>query len=352
MLTTKLKQTAIIFILALSIVHPLFNMSIAPITTRKIVSRLCTTFNWSAVVIPIIDALFVEKIRLKQEKQGRKIIKSNAPKKIIKLVKQEAEKRNLYDIRCCIKEDSGEFPNYSVNQVARIIYIPKTRATELEKLLNTETQDRTSEKQMSYNNHLSSLHHELTHIERQNKEKYTKAKIAAATIAQGLDLAVNQIITRKIPLIKNSFWLNNMYKLTGGITKLLLINNLTYIQYQKYEELKADDGIPNQKELLETMANKYKECHDNQMLWVNVVKNNCTFIDLLRIKLQHKYFHDNEKFVDENLNLPQLILIKLIPENIFNKSPLLNDICFDFNSTHPSFLRRAMRFRKCIEQLN
>ncbi len=125
-----------------------------------------------------------------------------------------------------------------------------------------------------------------------------------------------------------------------------------WAQHLKYEELKADDGIPNQKELLEAGANKFKERHDNLMSWVNDVKNNCTLIDLLRIKLQHKHSHDNETFIDENLNLPQLILIKLIPKNILDKSPLLNDICFWFNKTHPSDLRRAMRFRKRIEQLN
>ncbi len=329
-------------------------MSIAPITTRKTISRLCTAFNWSTVAIPTIAALFFDKKILQREKEKNKFIKSDAPEKIIQLIKQETEKRNLYDIRCCIKEDGGEFPNYSTNSVARIIYIPKTRAAKLEKLLNTETQNKTPEEQKEYNNHLSTIHHELTHIER-NSMKRRKVKIAAAAIAQGLDLAVNQIITKKIPYIKNSFWLNNIYKVAGGITKSFLINNLTNIQYKKYEELKADDGVPNQKELLEAEANEWKECHDKQMWWVNGIKNNCTFIDLLRIKLQHKYCHEakeSEKVVDEVFNLPQLIFVKLIPKNIFNKSPLLNDICFALNKRQPSYLRRAMRFRKRIEQLN
>ena len=123
-------------------------------------------------------------------------------------------------------------------------------------------------------------------------------------------------------------------------------------EYSKYEELKADDGIPNKKELLEAELNYRKKGHDNNVMWwVNGVKDHCTFGDLFRIKLQHCYHNDGEMFADKNLNLLQLIIIKLVPRNIFKTSPQFNNMCFRLNKTYPTDLQRALRFRKRIKEL-
>ncbi len=188
-------------------------------------------------------------------------------------------------------------------------------------------------------------------MKRKSNTRKINATIATAAIGQVLSLVTKEMVTQIFPIIKHSFWLNNTYKIADGMTKRSFLH-ITQNQYSKYEELKADDGIPNKKELLEAQVDHYKTYHNfSIMCWVNGVKDTCTFSDLFRIKLQHSYHNETEKLADKVLNLPQLILIKLVPKNIFETSPLFNDICFRLNETHPSYLRSATRLIKRIEQL-
>ncbi len=133
----------IIITLIFSINSSLSGMQFA----ETLVDVLSTTFNWSTVTIPIIHSLYLH-YTAQQQKKIKKNIKSDVPQKIIQLIQQKAKKKNLYNIRCCIKNDGGKFPEYHINNPAQIIYIPETYIKELSMLL--ETQNKTPEQKIRY----------------------------------------------------------------------------------------------------------------------------------------------------------------------------------------------------------
>ena len=169
---------------------------------------------------------------------------------------------------------------------------------------------------------------------------------------QGTAIALKPLITRLIPQLNTSFLLRNTAKVVTGFVKLYAIFGLMKL-YSKYDELKADDGIPNEKELLKTQAqdyeNRWKKVK-NDIAWI---EKNITWSNIFKSKLLRKYTDDTSENIDKNYALSELLAMKTFGQNNFNKYPILSDAFIPHyrNGDHPSDLRRAMRFRKRIKQL-
>lgn len=148
-------------------------------------------------------------------------------------------------------------------------------------------------------------------------------------------------IKKHIPSINNNFALRNGFKLArSGITTITAFNLMQMNMYKKYDELKADDGIPNKKELLEAQAEKYEARHTDHLKCINIIKERADYKTILYGTLP-----------DDQFNRKQLLAMKILPKTWFNKALVMN-IIFHAHTDHPSDIRRAMRFRKRIAKIN
>ena len=336
MITAKLKQTATIFILALSIVQPISAMWFA----KKAISVTCTGANWFFTAAPALDKILNPTADLRKYPE----IVSNVPEPIINLVKQESEKREINNIRCV---SNGNIHDYCTHDPSKILYIPDKNIEELLPLLQKEKL--TKNEQTTVNFHIGAINHELTHIKRKSQILHNRyVPIAATAVTQASAICFKQLF----PLTCNSFILNNAIKIIGGIAKLNIIFTLMHL-YKKYDELKADDGIPDEVELLKVAAEYHENRFEPIMEGVNWI-NNFPLSKLLSIKMKRKHTNTEEKDIDNYFTIPQILAIKAFGPERFSRFPTLSDIFFKYyrNGDHPSDLRRAMRFRKRIKKLN
>lgn len=340
MITAKLKQTATIFILALSIVQPISSMWFA----KKAISVTCTGANWFFTAAPALDKILNPTADLKRNQE----IVSNIPEPIINLVKQESEKREINNIRCLSNENIHD---YCTHDPSKILYIPDKNIEELLPILQKEKL--TKDEQKTVNFHIGGINHELTHIQRKSQILHNRYVPIAATVAtQASAICFKLYLNSLFPLTCDSFLLNNAIKIVGGPAKLNIIFTLMHL-YKKYDELKADDGIPDEVEVLKIAAEYHENRFEPIMKAVNWI-NNFPLSKLLSIKMKRKHTDKREKEIDNDYTIPQILAIKAFGPERFSRFPILSDIFFKYyrNGDHPSDLRRSIRLRNRIKKLN
>jgi len=277
MITAKLKQTVTIFILTLSIVQPTSAMWLA----KTAISVTCTGTNWFLTVAPTLDKILNPTADLRENQE----IVSNVPQPIINLVKQEAEKRGINNIRCV---SGGKNHTYCTHDPSKILYIPDKYIKALSRVLQKEKL--TKDEQTRLNSHRVYINHELTHMERKSQILHNRYVPIAATLAtQGAATCFNWLF----PLTCKSFLLKNAIKIVGGISKFYIIFTLMRL-FKKYDELKADDDIPDEVELLKIAVKDHENRFEPIMKDVNWI-NNFPLSKLLYIKMKHKHTNKTEK---------------------------------------------------------
>jgi len=110
--------------------------------------------------------------------------------------------------------------------------------------------------------------------------------------------------------------------------------------YSKYQELKADDGIPNKKKLLEKRFEFHMQYHNSILTAIDDIKSS-SWKEIINRSQAHRAI----------LTTPETCAIKILPKKLFN-IPLITNLMFNARSTHPCDLQRALRFKKRIEQID
>lgn len=301
---------------------------------RTGLSVLCSTAEGLTTLLPIAGILF-DPNDLRAEKLKDTL--SDAPEPIIHFITQLAAERKIDNVKVCL---NGNCHDYCTEDNGRIIYIPALYAQELESLLNKNKLGADDTKKL--NEHCASIHHELTHIAmRSQKNVAMYQPIIGIVGGVAISTALTLAIKKYLPVIDNNLALYNAFKIIRGICTFYIGFEIARMNiYKKYDELQADDGIPNQKELLEAAAQKYETRHAELVGCVNHVKNKYPWMRILFEPMNP----------EATLSRSEFIAMKLIPTCCF-EYPLLTELIIHTREEHPSDLRRANRFKNRITQL-
>jgi hypothetical protein len=310
-----------------------FTMNMAITVVKGTISGLCSTTEMLLTCAPLLDKYLFNPADIRAEKL--KNVQSNAPESITTFVTDIAETRGVHNVKVVM---SGDAHDYSTDDNAGIILIPDKQAQELETLLGKSTL--TSEEKEQLNEHTGTLHHELTHGIMRSL-KYAPMYDAAIGTASALSLSttLTRFAYKYCPGIQQNFALRNTFKLVRGALALpFAFNVMSMNLYKKYDELKADDGIPNEKDLLVAQIKRHEKRHDTHLHYVDVIKERASFGDIISPPEGNDFTR------------PQLLAMKMLPKNTFNKS-IVMDTVFHSSTEHPSDLRRANRFKDRLAKL-
>ncbi len=118
---------------------------------------------------------------------------------------------------------------------------------------SAEDELRTLDEKLNYTRAI--IHHEATHMKRNSAEVGTAGRIAAPiAIHTGLK-SIAEKIGRKP---KNPSWARPILKIPGGLG-LLIASNMASLAWSNYEEQQADNGIPDNPDLLKAIAKEFQE---------------------------------------------------------------------------------------------
>jgi hypothetical protein len=263
---------------------------------------------------------------------------SDAPQNIIAYVTELAKNRGLSNLQVVVAT-SDKFADYSADSKKQTIYISSKDAVELEELLNKNILDDIEQKKLDC--HTAYIHHELTHMHYQDGMYTHVYENIIGTVGSIASVhAIDGFATKQLPILAQNYFLNNSRKIIRGVTIIELTRYIVNSNLcSKYKELRADDGIPNKKELLNASALEYEKRHQRYLAEIDDVKE-ATWQDIANRPEEYK----------KAVPLLQICAMKLIPKNWFNQ-PLVMDVVFHAREEHPSHLRRALRFRKRIAKL-
>ena len=330
----KIRNSYLLIICALIMqVSTALSMSVATAIAKGTISGLCSTAEIAMTCAPLFDKYLFNPADLRAEKL--KNVQSNAPEPITNFVTKIAQSRDINDVKIVL---NGDAHDYSTNDNGNIILIPNKQAQQLESLLTKSAL--TTEEQKQLNEHTGTLHHELTHGTMRSLKYAPMYDAAIGTVgAASLSATLTHFTYKYFPSIQKHFALRNAFKLARGALALPVAFKLMNMNmYKKYDELKADDGIPNQKELLVAQMEKHEKRHAIHLDWVDTIKERASFGDIISPPK------------DNDFTRPQLLAMKTLPKNLFDK-PIVMDAVFHANTEHPSDIRRANRFRDRIAKL-
>lgn len=310
-----------------------FSMNIVTIIAKAGIATICSGTELFLTATPVLSNVLFNPADLRTEKL--KNSSSNASIAITNFVDQITAKRGMKNAKIILNDDIHD---YGANDNGNIIEIPTKQAVELEQLLTKSTL--TSEEQEKLDEHTGTLYHELTHCCMRSLKYVPVYDAVIGTIgAITTSATLTHFAHKYLPSIKNNFTLRNAFKLGRGMLTLSLAYKLMNMNFcKKYDELKADDGIPNQKNLLVAQMKRYEKRHNVYLHWIDTIKEHASFGDIIS--------------PPKGNNFPryQLLAMKTISKNLFNK-PLIMDLVFHANTEHPSDLRRANRFKDRIAKL-
>ncbi|HSC25218.1 MAG TPA: hypothetical protein VLB80_03330, partial [Candidatus Babeliales bacterium] len=144
---------------------------------------------------------------------------------------------------------------------------------------------------------------------------------------------INQSLIKHIPSLKNNFIAYNTLKIGRGIARIEIARYIINSNmYSKYAELRADNGIPNEKALLEAQAQEFRQEHE-ELLGV---------IDDIKTSL-YKQIINRPEMHREMLNTPQVLAMKILPKKWFDTPLITNIVCYP-RSTHPCGRQRELNF--------
>lgn len=309
-----------------------FSMHIATMIAKGAISGLCSTSELFLTSVPLLNTTIFNPADLQKQKLAN--VQSDASEPVTHFATNLARSRGINDVRVVLSDAH----DYGTNDNANIIEVPRKEAEELEKLLTKPIL--TSKEKEEMDEKIGTWHHELTHCQMRSL-KYVPMYDAAIGTLGGIATSAGIIhFTHKyFPSIRNNFVLRNAFKLGRGAVTLSLACKLMNMNlYKKYDELKADDGIPNEKDLLVAQIKRHEKRHDMHLHWIDVIKERASFGDIVS--------------PPESNDFPrcQLLAMKIIPKNLFN-NPLIMDAVFHANTEHPSDLRRANRFKDRLAKL-
>jgi hypothetical protein len=319
-----------------------FGMNIAITIAKAGISGICSLTELFVTATPILGTVL-------EPFQSRPIEKlsetqSIAPQIITDYVTQISKERGMKDTIKVIVDE--ECDSYGADRYETVIYINSDLARELVSLLENNNRQLAAETKL--NNHTGSIHHELTHKLRNSGHRLALYRAITATAGAIITSSIlSHVIKKNAPTIQNNFILNNAFKIArSGFTFLvaaqLMRSNKTFLDnllYNHYEEMQADKGIPNKKELLEPQAAFYETRHTEYLEYIEHIKTNSAYSDI--ISPMKKY----------NCNQFELLAMKTIPINWFN-NPYLMSATLYARDQHPSDIQRALHFRKRIEDID
>ena len=234
---------------------------------------------------------------------------------------------------------------YSKDAYDPIVYVNPKEASELELLL--QNSNRTAEEQKTLHRHIGDIYHEWEHHLRNSEHCFRVYKAITGTIgAIATSATLSHLIKKYIPAIKKNFLLYNSFKmarsgLTCWLTCKLAHSKITYLDnlYHHYDELQADKGIPNKRELLEPQAELYETAHNNLMKYIQKTKETACYTDIISPAPEY------------HANRFELFAIKTLPIKWFNNPYIMNATLYA-KIKHPSDIQRALCFRKRIKDID
>ena len=308
---------------------------------RTGVSWSCKGVNGFLTVMPVLGSFF-DSGALEIQEEKKRDLESNAPEKVITFIEAEARNRGIKQPIRCIK--SGNFHDYSTFNESYILQIPDREAQELSDLLDKKSEHSlTLDDQRKLDGHVAAIHHELTHIQRQSNKLKCRFPALAACGVQATAMGLNRILPFLQP---QSFILKNALTLGGGVLKVATTFQLMTL-YGQYDEIKADDGIPNEIGLLRSQEESFRVRHSNLKAWLNPIEKTKAFS---KKKVKELYKKQYPQWLNNQLTGYNLFTLKMLGLKTFDKYPVLYGL-FSLNSTHPEDIWRANRFAKRIAEL-
>jgi len=298
------------------------------------ISGACSLIELFVTSTPLLQTILFN--QTDQEAKKLQNAQSNTPQIVTDLITNIADDRKINDLKIILHNN---YHHYAMHDRAKILYVPTYLAEELESLL--QNSNRSIEEEQKFNLHIGTIHHELTHcINKSGVYSPLYDTAIETTGAIAISAILTSVIKKHIPIIHNNFALRNGFKLIrSGFTLYTTLNIMNMNMYKKYDELKADDGIPNKKELLTAQIAKYEAKHNDYLTSIDIIKERADYPTILWKELP-----------DNQFTRKQLLAMKLLPKSLFNK-PLTMDIVFHAKQSHPSDLRRELRFKERFAKL-
>lgn len=242
-----------------------------------------------------------------------------APQKITNFINKIAQTRNIDPVNVRINKDENII--YQACAAKRMIVLPNTAC---KKLANDNNNIHNIHKKR---NALGSIHHELTHI--QMNSSSTKTFLSAVTGGLTFSIAHYKLFGK--------YAHNNpiFYQAKNAIACLAGVFFCKHL-YSKLDETWADDGIPNEIELLKSKQTFFENLHRQKIEDINNLKQTSLREALSTIPLAKCYTY------------PRIFAKYYIPTKYFEKSALLCDLILHTTDPHPSHLFRAKRFESRI----
>lgn len=327
----KIHTTHLLFSLALIVqTNTSFPMQNIALKAVKIgISSLCSGFELICALNPIWTTYLIYQPRMLAKKN--KEYCSNAPKNIINFVDNIKQQRNIQEnLHVVIKENGHR--SYNMESIKNILYIPPTVSKELEDLL--EKKELLLEDQLKLNYHTATIHHELTHLENDDSTNIHIYENVIGTIGSAIVTgAINRLFIQRIPFLNNNFTAHNIMKVTRGLARVEIARYIIKSHfYKKYAELRADDGIPNEKALLESEVQYFHQEHEQLLDAIDNIKSS-TWKEIINRPDKHRAM----------LNTPQVFAMKILPKKWFDMPFVTNAICYP-RATHPCGKQRELRF--------
>lgn len=246
-------------------------------------------------------------------------IASNVSPIVHTFFEEIAQSRNIQGVRFV----THAINDYGTKSAAKIIYIPEGDATQLTTMLlkKQSGQSLDENEQLALDTIAASIHHELSHIARQSCVKKANFECASPFITQAIWILGNTALSSYTEPLYASYLagtedralIQAPLNLATGAAKLWLSFKLCQL-YGKWDEMKADDGIPNEEHLLKAAA----------------------------------AFHDQEHRHSQKVR-PQ----GLITRHISTKLPLVHEVydTFTTQNQHPTDLMRKNRFETRLKAI-
>ncbi len=321
-------------LLCTTITHNALSMNVLKTMAKCGIAGACSLTELFITSAPVLNTVIFQPNDLRAEKL--KDAQSDAPQIVTDYITHIATERGLKNAKVIL---NGDAHDYCTNTNGNIVYIPTKQAEELESLLTNNNRNGQEEKKL--NEHIGTIHHELTH-NINSSLKYVPMYDAAigTTGAVTTSAILSHYIKKQIPIIQKNFALRNCFKLVrSGTTAFVAFNLMHMNMYGKYDELKADDGVPNKKELLDVLAETFEDRHASHLRCVDIIKEKADYPTILWKELP-----------DDMFSRKQLLAMKILPKKAFDNA-IVMDTIFYANAEHPSDLRRAERFRKRSAEL-
>lgn len=146
-------------------------------------------------------------------------------------------------------------------------------------------------------------------------------------------------------ILHNTITKNLYYKILSGLIAEKVTNyTITSNFFSKYEEFRADKGIPNKKKFLIPVIEELENDHQQTILPFITSAKNISFSEFFTCLLTRE---DEQK---EIISALQVCCIRYLPSSFYNNGPLMT-ILYSGKLPHPASIHRANLFRARLEEI-